>query len=42
MPQWCEPQALAERLDATSEAKPARLGFGTPLGRESIDSDTVG
>jgi hypothetical protein len=37
-----ESQAEARRLDAAIEENLARLGFGAPLGRESIDSDTVG
>ncbi len=40
--QWRQQQAEARRLDAAIEENLARLGFGAPIDRESIDSDTGG
>ncbi len=40
--QWRRQQAESRRLDAAIEENLARLGFGAPIDRESIDSDTAG
>ena len=40
--QWRQQQAEARRLDEAIEKNLARLGFGAPLDREGIDSDTAG